>query len=97
MYSYPRACEHRGEATPDDIEENPMALTIANIVVTTQQSWCRIECADWGGKRCMSPKIGERQKEEHIGKSKFDSDVLRSYPRNVFRGWGILAQTLCCV
>jgi hypothetical protein len=63
MHGYPRACEQCGEATPDDIEQTPMALTIATIV--TRQDLCRIRGADWGGTRCVSPEVGERQKEEH--------------------------------
>lgn len=66
MHGYPRACEQRCKATPDNIEETPMALKIATII--TRHDLCGIGGADWGGTRCVSPKVGERQKEEHRGK-----------------------------
>ena len=67
MHGYPRTCEQGGEATPDDTEQTPMVLTIATIV--TRHDLCsRIGGASWGGTRCVSPKVGERQKEEHRGK-----------------------------
>jgi hypothetical protein len=63
MHGYPRACEQRGRAAPDDIEQTPMALTIA--IIVTGHDLCRIGGADWGGMRCVSPKVSECQKEEH--------------------------------